>query len=110
MAVLRAVVVVAAADAARPTVPLIGGILRSRLTTPSRRTPSFGARASAAFVDAALALGATIPAVLVLLFGPSHDDRVLGRRHDHDVHPTGAGTLTFSAALLGAAIVGYTLW
>jgi len=71
---------------------------------------SFGARASAAFVDAAIAIGVTIPAVLVLLFGPSHDTACSVDGATTTCTQPSPATLTFSAALLGAALVGYTLW
>jgi len=71
---------------------------------------SFGARAGAAFVDAAIAIGATVPAVLVLLFGPSHDTACSVDGATTTCTQPSPATLTFSAALLGAALVGYTLW
>ena len=71
---------------------------------------SFGARTVASFVDVLLAVGAALPAMLVLLFGPTHvTECTIDGTAGTCTQPT-PGVLSFAAALLGIGWLGYTVW
>ena len=110
MAVLRAVVVAAAAAASQPAVPLTAVADSEHAEEAVPPYAAFGARAVAVFVDGLLAIGALLPAILVLLAGPSHTVACTVAGVTRPCTQPTAGTLSTSAALFGIGAVAYLLW
>jgi uncharacterized RDD family membrane protein YckC len=70
----------------------------------------FGARALAALLDALLAIGAIVPALLVVLLGPTHDVACTADGVATTCTQPTPVTFSVAAALLGIGLVGYTIW
>ncbi len=70
----------------------------------------FTARTVALLLDGLLAVGAALPAMVVLLLGPTHATACTVNGVTTTCTQPTAGTLSFCAALLGICWVGYTIW